>query len=198
MALNQLSEKLDQLSGEELGFEFDENLVWSKLENKLDKGKVRAYWWAVAASLVVALLFIPLSFVNDSQIETTVLSHKEELKLEVPAKVEDSNPKVESTPKEQALTQVKKPLMRKGTAPVQMVELPVKELLLVPIAIEKQDIRTKPVFAAKDISIIQASLEKPPIENGRTMTIRAQWQKSPDELNVNHQTLKIKLYEKHQ
>ncbi|MEQ9008013.1 MAG: hypothetical protein RLP12_09030, partial [Ekhidna sp.] len=87
--------------------------------------------------------------------------------------------------------------IRKGIEPAQVVELSKIKLSLVPIALpnSQQEIK-KTAFAAEDISIIQASLGQPSIENGRTMTIRAQWQNSTEELNVNYQALKIKLYEK--
>ncbi len=189
MALNQLSDKLDQISGSDLDVNFDDAAVWAKLEAKLDERKlVISSWWLAAACLVLFVLF-PFQILketNSSQtarVETNEVIPAEKLIREQPDLIEEFE-SVEATP----LYEVTK----------KSVELSLAELTIIPklnpIEIKKEKRRLQ--FAAEDISVIQASLEQPETKNGRTMTIRAQWQKSPAKSNVEYQALKIKLYDK--
>ncbi|SNS97842.1 hypothetical protein SAMN05421640_1864 [Ekhidna lutea] len=195
MALNRLSENLDQLSGQELGFEFDEAAVWAKLESRLENRKSNVYWWTVAASLLLVLIFAPYSLLKKDRSEALIMTSIEEVAKEAPQEIEALNADVSHKLKRHIASEIGL-LESRGVSSLQLAELPIKKLSLEPIAIVKQEKKNKPVFAAKDISIIQASLEQPSIGKGRTMTIRAQWQNSTEESNVNYQALKIKLYEK--
>lgn len=189
MALNQLSDKLDQISGSDLDVNFDDAAVWAKLEAKLDERKlVISSWWLAAACLVLFVLF-PFQILketNSSQtarVETNEVIPAEKLIREQPDLIEEFE-SVEATPLYEVIKK--------------SVELSLAELTIIPklnpIEIKKEKRRLQ--FAAEDISVIQASLEQPETKNGRTMTIRAQWQKSPAKSNVEYQALKIKLYDK--
>ena len=85
------------------------------------------------------------------------------------------------------------PQLRKHTN-LQIAEIKIPDLIEKPMKF-KEERKDLVVFNQKDISIIQASLESPTIENGRKVTIRAQWKNSPNDVPVNYQALKIKLYE---
>lgn len=193
MALDRLSEKLDHISNTDLDFKFDEAAVWTKLEQRLDNRKVGLYWWLVAACLLIGLIFFPISLMKDNTEVSPAISATE------PAIIEEGHA-LHQQSEEEVIPAVKihdiKSLARKEIATAQIVEIPMKKLSLVPIVQENPKKIKNTAFAVEDISIIQASLEQPTVEKGRTITIRAQWQKSPDELNVNYQALKIKLYEK--
>ena len=199
MALSELSEKLDQLSEQELGFEFDDAAVWSKLEQKLDNKNRYAFWWVAAACLLAGFLFWPLGFFESMDAERPMVADQVEVaeeELVAVQEIPEDEPIVNGSRKEPAFMEFKIP-SKKEIAHVQLAEVSRWKLHLKPIPTQTAIQETEsPLFAAEDISIIQASLEQSSIEKGRTMTIRAQWQKSPDELNVNYQALKIKLYEK--
>ena len=194
MALNELSEKLDQLSVEEMGIAFDESAVWSRLEQRLDNRKAYIYWWTVAACVLLAILFLPISLLKETDTTTSALSQNVDSPvIESPVLVESPKEKIE-------VEKLKKPIWqldKKSIDPIQLAQVKIKTPALEPIVftVEKDK---KPTFAGEDISIIQASLEQPKIGKGRTMTIRAQWQKSPTKSNVEHQALKVKLYEKNE
>lgn len=190
MAHNQLAEKLDQVSEHELGFDFDEGAVWNKLEHRLDNRKTFVYWWVIAACLLIGFTFLPISLLKESEVQTGALSDQVAAPtIEVPTVVATEVEKTIVPPgKEMRIVE------KKGLAEILLAQVSQVELHLEPIAVAKQrDYKT--VFAAEDISVIQASLERPSAEKGRTITIRAQWQKSPENLNVNYQALKIKLNE---
>ncbi len=193
MALDKLSEKLDHISNADLDFKFDEAAVWTKLEQRLDKRKVGLYWWLVAACLLIGIMFFPISLVKDDSEAIPTISATE------PTIIEEIHT-LQQQSEEEVIPEVKiqeiRSLARKEIAPAQIAEIPMKKLSLVPIVQENPKEIKSTAFAVEDISIIQASLEQPTVEKGRTITIRAQWQKSPDEINVKYQALKIKLYEK--
>lgn len=192
MAHNQLAEKLDQISTSQLGFEFEDSIMWSKLEQRLDNRKMIVNWWMVAASVLIVLLLLPTSLLKETVKETALISQN--LKISTT----DSQVVVEG---EDVVVADNRPiksiwiLNKKGIEPMPLAQVSPQIGTLEPILIATQN-ETKPVFTGEDISIIQASLEQPKIGKGRTMTIRAQWQKSPTKSNVEHQALKIKLYEK--
>lgn len=190
MALNQLSEKLDALAEQDLGFAFDNAAVWAKLEGRLDNRRVYPYWWVAAACLMIGMTLLPISLMKTGITENPALSNNIDTGLKEPASIKAENGK-------KVIIEEFKVPKPKGIEPAQVAELSNIKLSLVPIALpnSQQEVK-KAAFAEEDISIIQASLGRPPIENGRTMTIRAQWQNSTEELNVNYQALKIKLYEK--
>lgn len=194
MALNELANKLDTITKDEFGFEFDEAAMWNRLEQRLSNRRAFAYWWAVAACLLAGMLFMPMTLLRESseslQAENEIVSGVEPKEQINVAAFAEEEVNVEEFPKTQLLT-----LERRGVESVFATDMPNKTLQLEPIKIKKEH-KTKSAFAANDISVIQASLEKPKSEKGRTITIRAQWQSSPDELNVNYQALKIKLNEK--
>lgn len=196
MAHNDLSEKLDQLSSQELGFEFDDAATWSRLERRLDNRKPLAIWWVATVCLILGLAFILNSSTERSEnLALTEQSTASEVEVQVPAVVqEQANRPV--TVDEVSHYEEPKALKKKGIDPLHLASLPAIKLELEPVAIQLKKEKNRSLFAAEDISTIQASLEQSKVEKGRTMTIRAQWQKSPDELNVNYQALKIKLYEK--
>ena len=190
MAPNQLSEKLDQISGAELDIHFDEAAVWSKLEARLDRRKrIVSPWWAAVACIVL-FIFFPHIFLKE-----TPPVQVAEIKSSEPVLIAQQDVEIQS----------REVSIKEHMAPLPLHEVPLKRtkvsmapLSIVPklYPIEKIVEKRALQFAAEDISIIQANLEEPGIEQGRTMTIRAQWQKSPAKSNVEYQALKIKLYEK--
>lgn len=193
MANNQLTEKLDQVSISELGFEFDEAAVWSKLEQRLDNRRALVYWWTVAACVLLATLFLPISLLKKTEIVTDTISQT----IDSPGQ---ENPVVINKQVEvEDLNKAKKPvwkLDKKGIEPIQLAQVEIKSLTLEPIVLVSIE-DNKPAFAAEDISIIQASLERSSIEKGKSITVRAQLQSFPDQVKSNQKVLKIKLYEKH-
>ncbi len=194
MALNQLSDRLDQISVSELGFEFDDSAVWSKLEGRLNNTRAVGYWRTVAACMLLLTLCLPISLLKEIDLPTNTLSVIEETSV-----IESSDlsqaPMIEDDLKKTDKSIWK--LDKKGIEPIQLAKVTVKSLALQPIEFEIIKVK-KPTFAGEDISIIQASLETPKVGKGRKMTIRAQWQKSPTKSNVEHQALKVKLYEKNE
>ncbi|WP_424963165.1 hypothetical protein [Ekhidna sp.] len=198
MAHNELSEKLDQLSSHELGVEFDDVATWSRLEKRLDERRPYAIWWVAAACLILGLAYIlsPTLEQSERQVlsdQSIAADSKED--VETPAIIEEQVSPSVAVDEEFDYPDAK-PLRKKGIAPLQVASLPSMNLSLEPVVVPVKHENKKSLFAAEDISAIRASLEQPTVEKGRSITIRAQWQKSTDELNVNYQALKIKLYEK--
>lgn len=194
MALNQLSEKLDGLTNEDLGFEFDHAEVWSKLEQRLDKRKANIYWWLVAACLLVGLTVLPISLMKTTITESPALTNHTEDVIQEPVSFEQQND-LETGQKikvEEFETPARKGIMLTQVAVVSNIKLAME-----PIALPQKKVTHKPAFAAEDISIIQASLEQPSIEKGKSITVRAQLQSFPQVIQTDQKVLKIKLYEKH-
>ncbi len=194
MAHKRLSEKLDSIAHLELGMAFDEGLVWEKLESRLTSKNKSFNWnWMVAAVLFLSVLLFPLTLLEKTEPRLEISHRQHEVN---PTVIENSNSNLEEVDK----PAISRKTLVFSTLPTKKIEV---ELAPVNVAglrasekIELKQKNTKLQFAAEDISIIQASLEQPKIEKGRTMTIRAQWQKSTAKSNVEYQALKIKLYEK--
>ncbi|WP_462252703.1 hypothetical protein [Ekhidna sp.] len=194
MALNQLSDRLDQISVSELGFEFDDSAVWTKLEGRLNNSRTVVYWRAVAACMLLLTLFLPISLLKEIDLPANTLSE-----IEGTSAIENSD-LIQAPMIEDDLKKPDKPtwkLDKKGIEPIQLAKVTANSPALQPIEFEIIKVK-KPTFTGEDISIIQASLETPKVGKGRKMTIRAQWQKSPTKSNVEHQALKVKLYEKNE
>ena len=193
MAHNQLSEKLDLITDAELNTDFDPSALWSRLEDRLEERNSAIYWRTVAACILVLTFFLPISILKETEtrIQTQAISEMVEAAIDPSlVKSEEAN---EIIQKEQYVEPFRS-LEKKG-AELSIAQISATVPMLEPIALSENK-KGKAAFAPEDISIIQASLEKPKIRKGRTMTIRAQWQKSPTKSNVEHQTVKIKLYEK--
>lgn len=187
MALNQLSEKLDQATEHDLGFEVDSAAIWTKLEQRLDDRKRNAYWW-VAACILVGLTIFPIGALKESSTPTpTIISQSHLPAIEVPTATEDTH---EPTPLKDAEFTIE----RKGIDPIQLAQVRIGSMNLQPIAVEKIE-KQKPAFAAEDISIIQASLGRPSIEKEKNVTVRAQLHTSAQSIQFNNQVFKIKLFE---
>ncbi len=190
MALNDLTEKLEGISEQELGVEFNEDAIWAKLEHRLDNRKRSIYWWGVAACLLIGLTFLPISFLNESEPKTLVTSEK----VQVPNELVEAKPEVHASPeivgpKMEIIT-----IEKRGIAFTSAAQLPQKELSLEQIPVIKQE-KHKTAFAAEDISVIQASLGRPSIERGKNVTVRAQLHTSTQPIQFNNQVFKIKLFE---
>lgn len=191
MALNQLSEKLDQLTEQELGIDFDSSEVWSKLEQRLDNRKVYVYWWVVAACVLMAILFLPISLLKETSSTTSTLSQTIDLpEIETPVVVENPKEVVDTKKLEKPIWRLDK----KDIEPIQLAQVEIKTpaLQLIVFAVEKDN---KPTFSGEDISIIQASLGRPKIGKEKNVTVRAQLNTSTQPIQFNNQVLKIKLFE---
>ncbi|MEO9483492.1 MAG: hypothetical protein ABJG47_08615 [Ekhidna sp.] len=198
MAHNQLAEKLDQVSEQELGFEFDDAEVWTKLEHRLDNRKAYTFWWVAAACLLVGFIFLPLSILKETTLEkSTTITQVEKTEKSLPGNEEVKIADANSIQKEKTVAINFPGLRKKGLEPPETIEISSQKLLLEPIAVSKPKKKYKPAFAAEDISVIQASLEGPSIEKRKSITVRAQLQSFPDQVKSNQKVLKIKLYEKH-
>ena len=197
MAHNELSEKLDQLTIDELGFDFNEDAVWSKLEGRLHNRRGYVIWWSAAASVLIGFtLFFSRLFTTDITVEPTVVEQIITPGIGLPV-LEEEKEIMQDDLNESPQQVLTKTLRKRGITPIAITELPDQAIVIKPMELPQQEIQLaeKSLFAAEDISIIQASLEKPQVEKGRKMSIRAQWHQSPSELNVNYKALKIKLYE---
>lgn len=189
MALNQLSEKLDQATEHDLGFEFDSVAIWTKLEQRLDDRKRYAYWW-VAACILVGLTIFPIGALKESSTPTPAIisqSHLPAIEVLTATVLENTH---EPTPLKDAEFTIE----RKGIDPIQLAQVHIGSMNLQPIAVEKIE-KQKPAFAAEDISIIQASLGRPSIEKEKNVTVRAQLHTSAQPIQFNNQVFKIKLFE---
>lgn len=193
MALNQLSKKLDALDSNDVGIDFDEARVWNRLNERLNGRRYPYYWWMAAACLFL-LTILPITILKET--EPVINMYAESAVVE--SAIKEPIRKIEEEPLESNthVVPVISPQPRKH-AELKIAKISKPNLTLVSIEISEPH-KEQIVFNQKDISIIQASLESPTIENGRKVTIRAQWQKSPSEAPVNYQALKIKLYEKDQ
>ncbi|WP_425390197.1 hypothetical protein [Ekhidna sp.] len=191
MALNQLSEKLDTLDSKDIGIDFDEARVWNRLNERLSSRRYPYYWWMAAASLFL-LTLLPITILKETQPVINVYDKSAVVK----SKIQEPIHEIQEEPLElnTHIVPVITPRLRKH-AELKAAVISNPNLTLVPIELSEPS-KEQVVFNQNDISIIQASLESPTIENGRKVTIRAQWQKSPNEVPVNYQALKIKLYEK--
>ncbi|MEQ9468631.1 MAG: hypothetical protein RLN88_14575 [Ekhidna sp.] len=194
MAHNNFSEKLDQISAGDLGFSFDEDASWIKLEARLNKKSfILERRWLAAACLFIAILTIPFTLLKESSHSVSDRMVMESHEIEIVEKptqivvpVYEGTKRFERTP---------------ITIEPKKIELSIAEIDFRPIIpLKKVEVKagdtSTPQFAAEDISIIQASLEGARVEKGKNLSIRAQWQTSPNEVNVDYQALKIKLYEK--
>lgn len=196
MANNQLSEKLDQLSVEELGIAFDDAEVWSRLDQRLDNRRVYIYWWTVAACVLLGLLFLPISVLKEASTKTAVVA--ESVETSTSEEVVGVVPEEESITTQQHKTVAPIAIVSKKITTVGLAKITERSLSLEPIQLEsRKEIKSAPTFAAEDISIIQASLERPSIEKGKSITVRAQLQSFPDQTKSKQKVFKIKLYEKH-
>lgn len=202
MARSKLTEQLDNITYEDLGIQFDEGLIWEKLDARLGaEPKVVPIRWMLAAAIFIGVLLLPITILKrDSEFsKINTISDNGIEQAEKPAFIE---PK-ETIPVEISESKPSKPqskLMNLSSRKVEMkvaaIAIPTFSKIQMNQAIEQN---IKPQFAVEDISIIQASLENASINDrrkARTMSIRAQGQTSPnDEVNEPYQGLKIKLYE---
>lgn len=206
MAHKKLTEKLDDITYEDLGVQFDEGFVWEKLETRLG-GKKKAFpvRWLVAATVFLAMVFIPFTILEN---QSTTQLGVSELSKETKSRTLPNQQVAEETINSSANT-----LFPQSNS-VQSMAVSTKSVELKEAAIsiprftnvefnQPKPEKIKPQFAVEDISVIQASLEDATvndvrIKEGRKMSIRAQWHASPiNEVNIeNDQALKIKLYEK--
>lgn len=190
MGLEQLSEKLDHITNEDLGVPFDEGMIWDKLENKMSARRTSIYPWLVAAALALFLLSFPIVVLEKTMADPQLIVAESQL---VPAMTLKETPATVIETKEAVPVKAALFTVQKKQVTIQLASIEVNPKL---DPISNQIEEKKLQFAAQDISIIQASLERPSIRKGRTMTIRAQWQKSSTKSIVENQALKIKLYEK--
>lgn len=190
MALNQLSEKLDQLDAYELGIEFDEMATWSKLEQRLDQRKAIVYRWFAAACVLIGLVLLPISVLKERTVQVDMVADQ----VELPVETEPTQPIVNEVTELSKPTKKLNTIERKGLEPIQLAEISTVQLALEPVPVQKI-IKQKAVFAAKDISMIQASLGRPSIEKEQKITVRAQLSTSTQPIQFKNQVLKIKLFE---
>ena len=197
MAHNILSKKLDQVEYQKLGFDFDEDAIWSRLEARLDKKPIPlANRRLFAAMIFLAVLLVPLSMLHESRVNSI-----NELTASTP---QDQTPDIAliqaPAPQQNIQEQVKKVnVIYLESKKINLCHAPIdlKAIKIVERVIDfTPGIASTPQFAAEDISIIQANLEGPTIEKGNNLSIRAQWKTDPGKVNVNYHALKIKLYEK--
>lgn len=204
-----LTEKLDQIGKEDLGIHFDQSLLWNELEAQLDQKKkpVLSLKLLMAACIALLILFLPFTLldhmisVNDNPVQN------QRVETVIPKSENDSEqPIIEPVKKQTAQRKITVPTktdsatFNEELAVVEQISEPEKEteeIESTPVKMEKEEQPKRRVFALQDISVIQASLEKPAIERERGFAIKAQLQSDsrPSDLFKNKE-LKFTLYAK--
>jgi len=189
MALKTSKETLDTISYDQLGIQFDEGMVWERLESRLSPPTPAKYpiRWMVAAVLFLSVFFVPLTFLKESKklggdINVASTSSKMDFPLKESNSLSPSKTKILENGRTKK-TRLWIPNVRSKGPDIDLahIKIPeIKEVYIIPI----ENKITKPQFAIGDISVIQASLQDASvndvrIEKGRKMSISAQWQDSP-------------------
>lgn len=195
MAHNILSEKLDAIKKEELGFSFSEEALWMKMEAQLGTNSgINVRWWLAAACCFIVVFLAPITMQLENMPLVAETITKEQALIATPG-----GQGLELTPKklESLIIPVADDIQSNhSTLALAQVEMKPIIPLRAQSSLETK-VKMKPQFAAKDISIIQASLGRPSIGTGRSLTVRAQLQSFSTQSKLNKKELKIKLYEKH-
>jgi hypothetical protein len=196
MEPNSLKQKLDFITQDELGIEFDSELAWSKLDRHLHP--VRRLYWAklIAACVILLILFIPIS-VNKYTIEEPIA-----LKLPRSTEIEKVANIPLLTSENQAFKETSQALINN----LEIRELQGKGLKIAiqetqfmlrnsaPIIVEK--VKNPSAFSAKDIAMIQSSLNKQKFVREHTKSVRAQLYAVSSPAFPVKQEVTLKLYEK--
>ena len=198
-----ISEKLDNVTYEDLGIQFDEGLIWEKLDARLgDETKALPIRWMVAAAIFLGMLLFPFTVLKEefSANPNAEIAYRIDEAIQTPTEVDQSEELVSiaNTKSDKIATEVH--LVRTKKLEVEYASIVYPTLTQVEFNVASEQ-KIMPQFAVEDISIIQASLEDASINDtrinkGRIMSIRAQEQTSSiDEQNDEpYQGLKIKLY----
>jgi hypothetical protein len=213
-----LTEKLDEIQKEDLGVHFDQSLLWNELEAQLNQKKpafTTRLW--VAASITLLMVLLPFALLKDSITQGKVPPMRSQADATPPVQTPLVVPENKHlNPAESMANQPAVPDKKKAQ-PVESLIKQVAEVVNEPIGVRNvaqvKEEQTEPkgtestkeevkktkrrVFAHEDISIIQASLEKPTIEREKVMAIKAQLQPGsrPSDVLLNKE-LKFTLYAK--
>lgn len=200
MGHKKLSERLDYLSSEDLGIPFDDDHLWNRLESQLSARKRVIWLQRIAAVVGLLLISLPISLREEESIPgiITQSAQTQEVEAAVQKEVIDQTSKMEPP----AVASKQSDPLGVFQMERKKVEVAFAETSNIPRKLNRlqqlNELESTQPFAAKDISIIQASLGKPTIEKGSTMAIRAQWAKSSTKTNVEYQALKLRLNEKNE
>ena len=185
MAHKELAKKLDSISYEELGVAFDEGLIWERLEAGMSQTPVKQNWsWLIAASLFLGVLLLPLSFLKKDAMETYP-------SISVQTFVEgiDQDETILESVIAKGTDLKQNDILLTNRSAIKSTDLSLASTDITIPAFEKVEIRpllaenTKPQFAAKDLSVIQANLDNASFNDQRLdeswkLSISAQWQSS--------------------
>ncbi|WP_421764242.1 hypothetical protein [Ekhidna sp.] len=195
MVRSKLSEKLDNISQHDLGFEFDDAAVWSALDQRLGSKRAYANWWIAAACFLIGFTILPIGLLKETSTYPSMITDTGAIINDLePVVIEKKVVEIPVQSHEKRTAIVPNRVSRKGVSPA-LAEVASVKLLLKPIIKPVQNERNKSVFSSKDISIIQASLGRPSIEKEKKVTVRAQLHTSSQPLQFNNQSVKIKLFE---
>jgi hypothetical protein len=189
---NRLEEKLDNIREDQLGVPFQRELMWERIEARMESNRRVIWWpWLVAAAILLLLVFLPFQYWQPSggstlegtafQVPITekvpsIYLKKSKSLAQAPAELEHQTIPILELERKSELLPVLVSFNQVGPVPVQ--ETPEKE---------------KPHFDFKDIAMIQSSLVSEAANTGARFTVTARWQKAP-ELNIDYQQLKLNLY----
>lgn len=195
MAHKNIGNTLDNIRHEELGVQFDEGMIWEKLEAKLEgKDKPGSSRWMIAAAVFLAIISLPflpgdvhgpLDVIDRIPHEVLVLENKSIRRTSKEIFINIGNIASNSVQME-IIDRVSKT----WTLGAPMLSTYDIKRRMVPIEINEIQVE----FTNEDIAVIQSSLEKSTetVKDGN-ISIRALWNTPSTSPNVNHQALKIKL-----
>jgi len=189
MAPNKSYTKLDFISEEDLGVSFDPDLVWEKLEHKMGQPhKAFLVRMALVASIALLILLVPFEIL-DYRIETNDFTENAIEGLVEIEETADYQPELLSRVEQIELLNLKS--KRVGLL---LANTGFKLTSDSPRTVQVYS-KSENQFSEYDISIIQASIK--PVEEGKNKSrIQTKIFASSKNLDVEYQTLKIKINEK--
>lgn len=195
MAHKKIGNTLDNIRHEELGVQFDEGMIWEKLEPKLGGEEKRGLSrWMIAAVVFLAIISLPfipgnvqapLDNIDSAHHEVMVLKDKS---IRRTSKERFAN--IGNIASNSVQTEIIERASRTWTLGAPILSTYEIKKRMVPIEINETQVE----FTNEDIAVIQSSLEKSTetVKDGN-VSIRAPWNTPSTSPNVNYQALKIKL-----
>ena len=202
MGHNDLTDKLDGITREELGVDFREDMLWEKLAERLENdGIAFPRRVLLAACITLFVLFIPLSFLKiDRQVgsgvgdlSTPVAEVEEVIVPEVSTEREPLPSEAQPAGMQKVLTIEKIGI---GQLDIPTESIPSFKVHFKEVKVPVYENRETSLFALNDLSVIRENLDRGQVNRG-SRVIRAQFQPSPESEKINYQeTVKIQLYAK--